>query len=81
MVEITGHGADEVKDGLPQPEVRHRLQWTHAFGVMLIETCADGSVWIDGRPVRDTLPHSGTGLPEQPAADSSINNTPCGGIQ
>lgn len=32
--------------------------WKHAFGQMLIETCADGSVWIDGKPVPETLPGS-----------------------
>lgn len=32
--------------------------WKHAFGQMLIETCVDGSVWIDGKPVPETLPGS-----------------------
>lgn len=30
--------------------------WQHSYGQMLIETCADGSVWIDGKPVPETLP-------------------------
>lgn len=31
------------------------LRWQHSFGEMLIETCADGSVWINGSPVPETL--------------------------
>jgi hypothetical protein len=30
--------------------------WRHTYGEMLIETCADGTVWIDGKVVPDTLP-------------------------
>jgi len=30
--------------------------WHGRFGDMLIETCTDGSVWINGEPVADTLP-------------------------
>ena len=30
-------------------------RWRHAYGEMLIETCDDGSVWIDGKPVPKTL--------------------------
>jgi hypothetical protein len=38
-----------------QGAVSSSLVWTFAFGQMLIETCIDGSVWIDGKPVLDTL--------------------------
>lgn len=33
-----------------------RRLWQHAFGEMLIETRPDGSVWVNGSPVADTLP-------------------------
>lgn len=33
-----------------------RRVWQHSFGEMLIETKSDGSVWIDGKAVADTLP-------------------------
>ena len=39
----------------PAPVVTSRL-WHGLFGDMLIETRADGSVWVNGEPVRDTLP-------------------------
>lgn len=39
-----------------QAAVVSSRQWAHAFGEMLIETCVDGSVWIDGKPVPETLP-------------------------
>lgn len=32
--------------------------WHSATGPMLIQTCAVGSVWVNGKPVRDTLPHA-----------------------
>jgi hypothetical protein len=32
------------------------IVWTHSFGQMRIETREDGSVWVDGRVVRDTAP-------------------------
>ena len=31
-------------------------RWQHTFGEMLIETRANGTVWIDGELVRDTAP-------------------------
>ena len=37
--------------------------WQHSYGQMLIETCADGSVWIDGKPVPETLPADSTTPP------------------
>lgn len=37
-------------------ELRTRQVWRHSFGEMLIETRADGTVWIDGKVVLDTLP-------------------------
>ena len=36
--------------------VTSSIVWTHAFGHMRIETREDGSVWVDGRLVRDTAP-------------------------
>jgi len=49
--------------------------WRHAFGESTIEICADGTVLIDGKVVRDTLPTlravpavpAAAGAPEQPA--------------
>lgn len=38
-----------------QPAVLSSQVWQHAFGQMLIQTCVDGSVWVDGKPVPDTL--------------------------
>lgn len=38
------------------------VEWTHAYGLMLIQTRADGSVWIDGKPVPETLPGATIGL-------------------
>lgn len=50
----------EAAKPLPERQVLSSRIWQHAFGEMLIETCADGSVWIDGKPVRDTIvPASG----------------------
>lgn len=40
--------------------------WRHTFGEMLIETCADGTVWIDGKVVPDTVP-PGQARPAKPA--------------
>ena len=48
--------------------VTSRRVWKHAFGEMLIETCDDGSVWIDGKPVTETLPLA---LPSQTASVGS----------
>jgi hypothetical protein len=31
-------------------------RWKHAYGEMLIETRANGTVWINGQLVRDTAP-------------------------
>ena len=50
------HELGEQPTPIVQPAVLQRSVWQHSFGAMLIETCADGSVWIDGKPVRDTLP-------------------------
>jgi hypothetical protein len=43
------------KPGAVQGAVSSSRRWQHAFGEMLIETCDDGSVWIDGKPVPETL--------------------------
>ncbi len=48
------------EDGAGQAELRTRQLWRHSFGEMLIETRADGTVWIDGKVVRDTLPPGST---------------------
>jgi hypothetical protein len=45
-----------VKPVAAKTHVLSTQTWKHAFGEILIETCADGSVWIDGKPVIDTLP-------------------------
>ncbi|CAD5366568.1 hypothetical protein RA210_U10390 [Rubrivivax sp. A210] len=37
-------------------DVLSRQLWRHRFGEMLIETRNDGTVWIDGKVVPDTLP-------------------------
>ncbi len=50
-----GPGAAEAAGG-----VTRRL-WQHAFGEMLIETRPDGSVWVNGSAVADTLPDRGRG--------------------
>ena len=44
-----------IKPVAVQAAVVSRQLWQHTFGQMLIETCADGSVWIDGKPVPETL--------------------------
>lgn len=51
--------------------VTSSIVWTHAFGQMRIETREDGSVWVDGRLVRDTAPRTGMVSPEcsLPAAE------------
>lgn len=60
----------ECAQHLEQVTAESRLQvivssrlWRHAFGEMLIETRADGTVLIDGRPVADKLPPSPSGEP------------------
>ena len=40
-----------------QGVVTSSRRWQHGYGEMLIETCEDGSVWIDGKPVPETLPN------------------------
>ncbi len=35
-------------------------RWKHTFGEMLIETRANGTVWINGQLVRDTAPAAQT---------------------
>lgn len=35
-------------------------RWRHTFGEMLIETRANGTVWINGQLVRDTAPGAQT---------------------
>lgn len=44
--------------------VTSSIVWTHAFGQMRIETREDGSVWVDGRLVRDTAPRTDVLSPE-----------------
>lgn len=54
----------------PPPQLRSQVVtsqcWRHTYGEMLIETCADGTVWIDGKVVPDTLP-AGQARPAKPA--------------
>lgn len=57
----------------PQGLVSSRL-WRHAFGEMLIETRADGTVLIDGKPVTDTLPPSPPGSPGAPGDRAQPND-------
>lgn len=47
------------------------IVWTHSFGQMRIETCEDGSVWVDGRVVRDTAPCMAEADLSVPAPDAS----------
>jgi hypothetical protein len=51
--------------------VTSSILWTHAFGQMRIETQEDGSVWVDGRLVRDTAPRTDEVSPDAsvPAAE------------
>lgn len=42
---------------------------------MLIETRADGSVWIDGEVVIDTLPSADVGAIPLPASDDPIGGS------
>jgi hypothetical protein len=48
--------------------VASSIVWTHAFGQMRIETREDGSVWVDGRLVRDTAPRTDAVSPDAPMA-------------
>lgn len=48
--------AHSIKPAAVRGAVTSSRLWQHAFGEMLIETCTDGSVWIDGKPVPETLP-------------------------
>lgn len=59
-----------VKVAARQAAVVSARTWEHAFGVMLIETCADGSVWIDGKPVPETLPPVLAECSKDPASTS-----------
>jgi hypothetical protein len=47
--------------------VTSSIVWTHAFGQMRIETREDGSVWVDGRLVRDTAPRTDEVSPDTAA--------------
>lgn len=49
------HEFGEKPTPIDQPAVLQRSVWQHSFGAMLIEFCVDGSAWIDGKPVRDTV--------------------------
>ena len=50
--------------------VTSSIVWTHAFGQMRIETREDGSVWVDGRLVRDTAPRTADSSSEAAAPDA-----------
>lgn len=47
--------------------VTNSIVWTHAYGQMRIETREDGSVWVDGRLVRDTAPRT-----DEVSADAAV---------
>lgn len=47
------------------------IVWTHSFGQMRIETREDGSVWVDGRVVRDTAPQLTQAEVSLPAPEAS----------
>lgn len=59
-----------IKVDARQAEVVSSRTWQHTFGVMLIQTCTDGSVWIDGKPVPETLPSALIERPQEPASTS-----------
>lgn len=48
--------AGEQHPAQPQSQVVTSQRWRHTYGEMLIETRSDGTVWIDGKVVPDTLP-------------------------
>lgn len=63
----TSTAAASTAVGLAEPDARGLLatdlasspitishRWAHAYGEMLIETRANGTVWINGQLVRDT---------------------------
>lgn len=69
-----GFGIDDHTSGLVehsskpvvlQGVITSSRRWRHGYGEMLIETCEDGSVWIDGKPVPVTLPATGSAAFEQ----------------
>lgn len=52
--DLTEHSAKPV---VSQGAVITSRKWRHGYGEMLIETCEDVSVWVDGKPVPETLPN------------------------
>lgn len=55
-------GADGrlVASDLASSPITSSQRWKHSFGEMLIETRANGTVWINGQLVRDTAPGART---------------------
>jgi hypothetical protein len=49
-----------VAGALASSTITSSQRWKHAYGEMLIETCANGTVWINGQLVRDTAPDART---------------------
>lgn len=47
---------------MPTSPVVSRQTWRHLFGESEIVICEDGTVLIDGKTVRDTLPQNRQGL-------------------
>lgn len=50
------------------------FRWRHRHGEMLIETCSDGSVWVDGAVIADTAP-PGTSQPGASQQDTHLPDT------
>ena len=48
--------ADAHGTSLASAPLTSSQRWQHTYGEMLIETRANGTVWIDGQLVRDTTP-------------------------
>lgn len=51
---LEGHGMQDSSNH-DSPVISQQV-WRHAFGESTIEICADGTVLIDGKVVRDTRP-------------------------
>lgn len=49
-----------VASDLASSPITSSQRWKHTFGEMLIETRANGTVWINGQLVRDTAPEART---------------------
>ena len=70
---MTADPSDPRVERALQAPVTSSRTWRGRFGAMLIETRADGSVWIDGEVVIDTLPSADVGAAPLPASDDPIS--------